>query len=203
MKAKFTKEISKVNKNITNQKTYNKLSKILSSKTISIDIGANYGDFIFFVKSIAPQSSFYGIEPDPVKFKTLYQNCLEWEKGTDSKIYALNIAMGDRDGQADFYHTVTSDGKSILKPDLQTQAWKKITVDIYKLDTLFKPMKPDLIKIDAQGSELQILQGSTEILKLGKTKFLITFNNQPFDEIDKFMNSFSYHSRIFAEIIFI
>jgi FkbM family methyltransferase len=189
-----------------NQNYSNKLAKILSSKITLIDVGANSGDFIFLIKSIVAQSSFYGIEPNPLRFKELHHNCLQWEEGTNHKIYALNIAIGDRDGQADFYYNISDNGKSFLKPNreqdrvVETLSGEKVTVDLYKLDTLFKSMKPDLININPQGSELEILQGSTEILKLGKTKFLIASKSSSFAEVEKFMNSFGYQSTVFDEI---
>jgi FkbM family methyltransferase len=184
------------------------LAKILHSGTVFIEIGASKGKFIFDVNKIINQSSLYAIEPDPIKFKQLKENCLKWEQGTDNKIYALNIAIGDRDGQASFKRANLPEGGSLLTSDLsqvkdelkEALSWESISVDIFKLDTLFQRIKPDIIKIDVSGSHLPILQGSTGILKQGKTKFLIEFRHQYIsevadnqDEIHKFMKSFDYY----------
>lgn len=153
------------------------LSSIVHSGMTFLDIGANSGEYTFQINKILSKSSIYAVEADPIKFKTLKEKCAKWEGDSDNNIYALQITISDRN------------------------RWE---VDLFKLDTLFKRINPDLIKIDVEGSELQILQGSTGLLKEGKARFLIGFNKERnsecpnrIAEICNLMNSFGYYPKNF------
>jgi FkbM family methyltransferase len=204
--------------NNSKKEFFSKLAKILRSQMVIVDVGASYGTYTFQVNKALSSGSIYTIEPDPIKFGKLKEKCPQWEKDSDNKIHLLQIGISDRDGQSNFFFSNSPTHGSILKEDISqvkqeledVTAWEEITVDIYQLDTLFKPIKPDIIKIDVTGRELPILQGSVGILKTGKAKFLIQFSHQDSSEIaaskDKiyeFMKSFDYYpSNFYGMILF-
>lgn len=153
------------------------LSNLLDEEMVFIDLEADTGQYVFQANKAANRVSIYAIEPDPVKFETLKRNCLEWEDLSDNCIYSLHIAISDRDQN--------TQQESLIKT--------------YKMDTLFDRVDPDLIKIGC-GSELQVLKGSTKILKRGKAKFLLTapeYSKNHFSNLRDFMNSFGYAQRDF------
>lgn len=204
-------------KNNSNKEFFSKLAKILRSQMIIVDIGANSGKYTFEVNKALTSGSIYAIEPDPIKFEKLKEKCPQWEKDSDNKIHLLQIGIGDRNGQSNFFfsnsptHSILKENISQVKQELDDAiAWEEITVDIYQLDTLFKPIKPDIIKIDVKGKELPILQGCVGILKTGKAKFLIQFSHQDSSEIEtskkkiyEFMKSFDYYpSNFYGMILF-
>ena len=108
--------------------------------------------------------------------------------------------MSDTDNETSFF--TTDFLASGVKHGLN-EAAVDATVNSYKLDTLFEPINPDLIKvIDAEGKELSILKGAREILTKGKTKFLIqvhdwhnTDGQNSLIEIYSFMKSFGYYPK--------
>ncbi|NJQ97365.1 MAG: FkbM family methyltransferase [Hydrococcus sp. CSU_1_8] len=200
----------------TRQSTFKKTLSLLNSENVFVDVGANQGELIFPIVQKIKRISVYAIEPDLIKFEQLKQNSFEWEKQSKNKIYPLNIAMSDRDGQENFMRSQLPNNKILLKFNLaqvkdefkESSSWEQISVDVFKLDTLFKPIKPALIKIDVGGNELKILQGSTAILKEGKTKFLLNFNHQYTaeskdrqEQIFQFMKSFNYTPKNFDKVV--
>ena len=132
-----------------------------------IDIGANSGNWTILFKNIYPNSNFFLIEANPVhKFKL-------------SKI-TENYYMGLLDksvGYKNFYiyKAFNGTGSSLFKENSNhsyiTKKIKTTTLDevLYKK---FSKKNYDLIKLDTQGSELNILKGAKKILK--KTKYIIT-----------------------------
>jgi precorrin-6B methylase 2 len=158
----------------TDKALFENLPKLLYSDSIFINIGADRGNCIALVNKTISKSSLYAIESDPTKFEQLKANCSAWEKESDNKIHLLNTIIGDREEAA----------------------------DTFKLDTLFKPLKPDLIKIDVSGDALPILQGSQTILKLGKTRFLIKIESEDSkSKICDFMKSFNYYPTDFYGMV--
>lgn len=151
---------------------------------IIIDIGAGVGEYISQVNREISSSSIYAIEPDPIKFKQLKEKQRQWEKESDNTIHLLQIAVAE------------TEKKTKLS---QSNSAEEIIVDTFKIDTLFKPIKPDLIRINVSDAQAQgyrdrteeILQGCTALLKLGKTKFLIAPNDRTL-AIAEFLKPFGY-----------
>lgn len=202
-----------------NQKALENLHRLLYPGIIFVVIGANIGKYPFVANKILKKSSIYAIEPEPFRFSKLKENCQKWEILSSNSLYALQIAMSAHDGQTSFYITNSPVSGGFFQRDISelkeqqnsTVKWEEITVDSYKMDTLFKAIEPDLIRIDIRGSELQVLQGSTNILKQGKAKFLIELNHNNSPENQKnnvdvynFMNSFGYSPKDFyGQVLFI
>ncbi|MCU0535449.1 MAG: FkbM family methyltransferase [Hydrococcus sp. Prado102] len=199
-------KVAHLQENLEQDNQFSKIiSTLLHSESTFVYVGANQGELIFQILQKIERISIYAIEPDLMKFEQLKQNSLKWEKKVDNKIYALNIAMSDRDGQESFIRSQLPNNKilfisnlSHIKDEFKELSWEQIPVDIFTLDTLFKPIKPTLIKIDVGGDELKILQGSVNILKEGKTLFLINLNHQytvgrdSQEQLYKFMKAFDY-----------
>tara|TARA_B100000315_G_C14478603_1_gene541813 strand:+ start:117 stop:1082 length:966 start_codon:yes stop_codon:yes gene_type:complete len=108
-----------------------------------------------------------------------------------------------------FYETKNPECSSIIKPNLEYvnnfskserfEIQKKIQVKTTTIDYEFKLDKvPNFVKIDTQGSELEILKGSTKSLKsiLGleiECEFFQLYENQPlFTDIQKFLDEYNF-----------
>ncbi len=184
------------------------LSKLLHPEMVFVDVGAGLGKYTFQANKILNKSSIYTIEANPIKFNQLKNNCLDWENLSDNKIHTIQIAISDIDGKTSFYTANIPGIGSVLKSNpyqIQNKFneivnWEKITIDSFKIDTLFGTIKPELIKINAPGNELKILEGSKNILNRGNTKFLIKVRVNDADKVEKalddlysFMKSFGYY----------
>ena len=116
-----------------------------------------------------------------------------------------------------FYETRKPMCSSILKPNLKHinnfsesdrfEILKKIQTETTTIDSEFKLDKaPNFVKIDTQGSELEILKGSTNSLKniLGleiECEFFQLYENQPlFSEIQEFLNKYNFEFIDFLNI---
>jgi FkbM family methyltransferase len=124
----------------------------LSPETI-VDLGSNVGGSILYFASRYPAARIYGVEPDPETFRKLQANVAPL-----GNVKVLRLAVGDRDGEAEFFpHPRT--WASSLKPTFATAPG--ITVQVRTLDTLLDEIgleRVDLIKLDIEGSEHDVLQ---------------------------------------------
>ena len=76
----------------------------------------------------------------------------------------------------------------------------KEIIQIKKLDKF--NLRPDLIKIDAEGSELDILKSSIKTIKKYQPLLIIEFNKVNYYEIKKILFEIGYKSYIFSNNIF-
>lgn len=199
-------ELDSLSKNNLNQELISTLKKLISKKAIFIDVGANIGQYTVYADRIMRRGSIYAIEPDPKRFERLKSNCLELEELSDNSIYPLNIAISNKDTRSSFYIGNSSVSGGLERRNLsrfqdagiKEVDWEEISVEVYKLDSLFEKIDPDLIKIDVSGSELKILQGSIKILRRGKARFLIDGHFEAKTdsvEVNRYMKSFGYVSK--------
>jgi FkbM family methyltransferase len=128
--------------------------------------------------------------------------------GTDKNVHLNNFALGDKIEYKDFYITAQTDNSSFNKINKDTIWLKKrskqfnTTIDGYikskiktKINTLDNYCKNkkidtiDLLKIDTQGYEDKVLQGSFNILKKNNIKSIVT--EIMFDDVYEKYFSFS------------
>ena len=129
-----------------------------------LDIGAYLGTWKDMFQKVFPRADILMIEANKEKEKFLKK------KGK----YFIAVLGAEDEKIVDYYRCENEDissGNGIFKENTnyKFEPEKRKTI---KLTTLLKDSSGfDLIKIDTQGSELSILQGSTEIIE--KTKFLL------------------------------
>jgi FkbM family methyltransferase len=138
--------------------------KIFMEKNF-IDIGANEGNWSLAFKSISKNCNYILFEPNRKHnfflnkiSKDVYNNVLFKEK--QKKIFR------ETDSEKGL-------GNSIYK-EKSNAKFRETTVQAVTLDDIIKKLKInqfEIIKIDTQGSELDIMKGGLKTLK--KTKFLI------------------------------
>jgi FkbM family methyltransferase len=135
-----------------------------------LDIGVHQAQFYHLARHYFPQASFFLIEGN--------SSC-------ESLIKTLNVpylirVMGKEKGEGIFYktkETSTSSGESLYREITPHFADKNLIeekVQIHTIDTTFKEADFDLIKIDTQGSEIDILKGGQRICKNAKGILLET-----------------------------
>lgn len=146
-------------KDIKDQYLFFKKNKKQNFKNI-IDIGANVGLWSIAFKTVFSKANFYLIEPNSNHNKFL--------RYISRNIY--NYVLFSKKGMVNFYYTehFNGTGNSIYKENskipFRKYKVKSTTLD-YLLYRKFKNENIDLIKIDTQGSELDILKGSKKILR--------------------------------------
>jgi FkbM family methyltransferase len=147
-------------------------ARILSggAKPVVLDVGANRGQFAQRILSICPAAKVFSFEPNPNAFEELKT----WINDSGQEISAHNLAISTRQGQSNFFVTQGDEGSSLLEPiPGQPSKWltirEEITVQTIRLDHFLNDMLADneqvkLLKIDAQGSDLNVLESAGKFL---------------------------------------
>ena len=164
-----------------------------------IDVGSNNGQFALLVNDLKPECKIYMIEP--IKKCHLLQKKIFKNK---KNIKLLNFAAFSKNSfKETFYVTTENDSSSLLEPgEIQSNNFNTIVdniilVETKKLDNVdfnFSNLDNVFLKIDVQGTELNVLKGAKCILK--KINFiyiecsLVPFYKKQmlFDEIVVYLN---------------
>lgn len=134
-----------------------------------IDVGANRGQFALVARQRFPTAAIHSFEPLHEAARTLSRIFQ-----SDSKFDVRRLAIGATSGETEFHVARADDSSSILRPTEQQTALFPGTHDveirqvpIKRLDAVFHPdalRRPCLLKIDVQGSELEVLRGSVNLM---------------------------------------
>ena len=140
----------------------NNSSDIKNIKII-FDIGAHRGSWSQQIKTVFNKGNFY-----------LFEANINNNKFFESKnLNFFNVLLSDKEEKKIFY-TLNSSGDSYLKQRKGYNKAKKIKFKSITLDKFIKIKKipkPNFIKIDTQGSEIDILKGAKLTLK--NCKFIL------------------------------
>jgi FkbM family methyltransferase len=171
-----------------------------------LDVGANFGDYSKMIKNIWSDVDIFMIEANPYN-----ENNLK----TAGYNYSISLLTDKNDEIYDFYLNkadINSTGCSIYREN--TQHFSNENIDIIKLksntlDNLFKDEIFDLIKLDTQGSEIDILKGGLQLIS--KSKYIImevaltdyNLNAPLIDDVLIFMKSINYNMIDIIELHYI
>lgn len=127
-----------------------------------IDIGVNIGQFFHLAHRLWPEAALIGIEPTPA----LHERMQDIYAG-DQRVILHRCAAGAEDGAAAFHITRNHQNSSLLAPSdgfaadrpedgvLATE-----TVAVRRMDAVIDGVNgPFFVKIDVQGTELDVLRG--------------------------------------------
>lgn len=171
---------------------------------VVFDIGAYHGQYATEAKKRITINSLHCFEPFPESFEVLKKNL----EGTSCSAHP--IALSDFEGVADFYVNQFNETNSLL-PAAKTESQiddliqnkAVIQVTVRTLDGFCRSEKIeaiDVLKIDAQGNTLKILEGSKELLKnkaIGliqcEVEFLEIYKGEAlFHQIALYLEQFGY-----------
>jgi FkbM family methyltransferase len=133
-----------------------------------VDVGAHHGQFALIARDLFPAAKIVCVEPLPDAVERLRSVI-----GDDPRISVAATAVAASAGQRDMHVSQKTDSSSLL-PIMQpyvdafpgTEEARTVSIDVTTLDALFAdaPERPCLLKIDAQGGELEVLRGATRLL---------------------------------------
>lgn len=158
------------------RKEVNLYQSFLNSPNMVFDIGAYDGHKTAAFLEIS--SEVVSCEPDPENFRLLtarFRNCKK-------RVHLINCAISDKQGEAvlqrnhkgSAFNTLKIEWKNILEKD-NVKRWSErivfkndiaVKVQTTTLDNLIEQFgTPDFVKIDVEGSELEVIQGLTHKIK--------------------------------------
>lgn len=159
------------------------MMKTCKKKKCIIDIGAHIGLTTLPLSSVVSKTCIiFSFEPSDVNNKYL---SLHLQKNNIKNVKVIDKLVGRKNSNNIlFYELGKPTGmNSIIKTKLKSFIQKKQQVS---LDRFIKKnkLKPDLIKIDAEGSEIFILEGAKNILKKYKPDIFLSVHKKHFKALN-------------------
>jgi FkbM family methyltransferase len=148
------------------------------TRPVIFDCGSSIGISVLYFKSLYPSSEIYSFEPHPVAFNFLKSNVCN---NNLTGVHCYNIALSGGEHSIDFF---------IPKQNsfINSKAYKDELLEYQTIKVPAKPLseflmqfeKVDLVKIDVEGSELDIFADlQKEVLKRKIVrKFIIEYHSQ-------------------------
>jgi len=181
-----------------------------TQKTISmaLDIGANVGQSSYAFRRIFPHAELHAFEPNPGIFQTLVRNLRNCE------INLHNVGLGK---QKKIGYIYIPEYKNVLFTGLaacnRIQAEKHVQkLNLTKFHSSsfvthqqnvfietgdFFEFRPDLIKIDVEGFEIEVLQGLTRTIEAFKPLILVECSDTHV-EVNELLSKYSYRNFEFS-----
>jgi FkbM family methyltransferase len=169
-------------------------------RVVFVDIGSNFGWYSLLAKSLNPHTEVFAFEPvNPIRQK-LHEN-LKRNGFQDSHVYSC--ALGVKPELSLIWSYSGNDGMHTLHPIEEwgakpTHEVKVDTLDQYA-DLILNPNLPIMMKLDVEGSEMEVLKGSISILKQQDVQMIIEVNEKMLlagkssaEELFAFLRSFGY-----------
>lgn len=159
---------------------------INNNKPIIFDVGAYNGKSIVRFKKILCQSAIHSFEPSSENYQLLSSNF-----GNEPSITLNNVAVGPEKGKIELKVNAKKDTSSVFSID-QNHKWAErrcaetgVSIDKFLIETEIVNVvtldeyiqnknieRIDILKIDTQGFELGVLNGSQESIKAGIFDFI-------------------------------
>jgi FkbM family methyltransferase len=146
------------------------------------DVGAHTGETSSTALANFPQAEIFAFEPHPPAFSLLQQNITACRP----RFRAFQLALSNRSGKAPFFQYGTLATSNSMVEDSQyairtKHSATRATVDCETLDGFCQAhgvAQIDVLKVDAEGHDLAVLQGTERLLAGGRVKFVfLEFNS--------------------------
>lgn len=123
-----------------------------------IDVGCHLGSVLQEFVNLSPSGRHTAFEPLPYK--------AAWLRQKYPGVEVHQVALGDQDGQVNFFFNPRMSGYSGLRAHHATEGEsEKLVVECRKLDDLVPAGRPvGYLKIDVEGGEYFVLRGARRIL---------------------------------------
>jgi FkbM family methyltransferase len=158
---------------------------------VVVDVGAHIGSFTLqAARIVGEEGKVIAFEPHPQNFKVLKDNVA---LNGYSNVTALQMALSKNQGSARLFLSSGSIAHSILFPrSMKTVQVQKSTLDAVM--TTLEVERMDAVKIDAEGSEVDVLLGGERTIKKFTPRIAVASYHLP-DQVftvSRILESWSY-----------
>lgn len=157
---KLFKSRSKSREDTPTGHLFNALKTLGLRPTHIVDVGANHGNWTRTALEAFPEAKVTVFEPLP----TLKEKHADLQ--ADPRVTLHYKGVGDTDGVANFTIHSRDDSSSFAYPeeDAKAEGLEQIDVELCRLDTVLAGNTPEIVKIDAEGFDLKVLDGGAQVL---------------------------------------
>lgn len=140
------------------------ISSINNSQPVVIDVGANIGMFMLYMKSVYQDSRIYCFEPFSQNFNTLIEHI---RNNSIKDVTPVQKAIFDVRGEKKLFINPKNSGGHSLYSELSGNNYEEVkTITIEDVFKDFNIPYCDLLKLDCEGSEYSIIMSlNNEIVK--------------------------------------
>lgn len=161
------------------------IDKEVSTGMVAFDLGANIGYVtLLLARNVGKDGQVYAVEPSPRNFALLKKN-VEINTYAD-RVSIYQLAISSSNGEAQFNLSEASNLHSLVR---NTHLRDVINVRTLTLDEFSKDkLRPNFIKMDIEGAEVEAVEGMREILKQrqGVMKILIEVHQMYYSQTRDF-----------------
>lgn len=139
-----------------------RLSHYIRPGMTIVDVGANVGLYtVLLSRLVGPAGRIVAFEPDPELFAQLQHNCALNEC---TNVTTHNLALGRRADRLVLHRMIANSGDNHLGEGGSRVFRRDIEIQVVALGEFTPDLRPDLVKIDVQGWELEVLLGMERLL---------------------------------------
>ena len=152
------------------------LEKVLKPGMTVLDIGANIGYYTMMEsRLVGLEGKIIAIEPSPDNIALLKRNV---ELNHCKNVMVFEGAISDRKGERDFFMAKSSNLNTFhnMGSGVHDLTGKTLTVKVMTVVDLMKDIgKPDLIRMDVEGHEVEVINGMLPAIQRGELSPMIIF----------------------------
>lgn len=164
------------------------LSLSLKGKTI-LDIGGFIGIYtLFFAKAVTDKGKVFTFEPNPLNYKEIITNL---KINNIKNVEVLNIGVGAKKGVEKLVYNPRESAMGTFEEKIKknmkgnSKLAKEISISVDTIDNLIskgKIERPDFVKIDVEGVEMDVLEGMIETVRNNKPKLFIEIHGADLEQ---------------------
>lgn len=137
------------------------LQSIVRPGMTALDVGANLGLYtVLLSRLVGTSGRVIAFEPDPHHFALLLKNCA---LNACANVEAHNLALGSDKKRLLLHKEILNSGNNFLGAGSR-HSRSELEVDVVSIDGFLPALRPDLVKIDVQGWEVEVLRGMRRML---------------------------------------
>jgi FkbM family methyltransferase len=171
----------------------------LYGKTV-YDVGAYIGIYtLFFARAVGQMGRVVAFEPNPGNYEELVHNV---QLNGLGNVATLNLGLGSsNDSMALLLNPIYPTRSALVQDSMKDlpagKALTTVTVQVASLDSLIKELdlpRPDFVKVDVEGFEVEVLHGMGETLDTCHPTLFVELHGTTSKEVIGFVLSKGYTS---------